>query len=141
LPPLATVSSSKEWLVHPRFGTPSTALIPQSTIASLLLLFIGRFQALFSLAIFSEWLAYGLTASTIFVFRRRAASRTRPFSVPGYPVVPVVFIAAAIVLTIFLIEDQPINALGGAGVILCGIPVHLLYQRWRQAPAHLERSP
>ncbi len=122
--------------MHPRFGTPSTALILQSTIASLLLLFVGRFQALFSLAIFSEWLAYGLTASTIFVFRRRDASRKRPFSVPGYPVVPVLFIAAAIVLTVFSIEDQPINALGGVGVILCGIPVHILYQRWRGRHRH-----
>jgi APA family basic amino acid/polyamine antiporter len=117
--------------VHPRFGAPSTALILQSTLTSLLLLFIGRFQALFSLAIFSEWLAYGLTASTIFVFRRREATADRPFSVPGYPVVPVLFILAAIVLTIFSIEDQPINSLGGLGVILCGIPIYLFYQRRR----------
>jgi APA family basic amino acid/polyamine antiporter len=93
------------------------------------LLFISRFQALFSLAIFSEWLAYGLTASTIFVFRRREAAADRPFSVPGYPVVPVLFILAALVLMIFSIEDQPINSLGGLGVILCGIPVYLLYRR------------
>ncbi len=40
--------------VHPRFHTPSTALILQAVISSLLLLFIGRFQALFSLAIFAS---------------------------------------------------------------------------------------
>jgi uncharacterized iron-regulated membrane protein len=35
------------------------------------------------------------------------------------------------VLTIFSIEDQPINSLGGLGVILCGIPIYLFYQRRR----------
>src|ERR1700727_837831 len=55
--------------VHPRFHTPSTALILQAILSSLLLLAIGKFQALFSLAIFGEWLFYALTASTIFIFR------------------------------------------------------------------------
>ena len=116
--------------VHPRFHTPSHALILQAILASLLLLVVGKFQALFSLAIFAEWLAYGLTASTIFVFRRRDSAATRPFSVPGYPVVPILFMAAATVLLVFSIVDQPVNSLGGIVVILCGIPVHSLYQRW-----------
>jgi APA family basic amino acid/polyamine antiporter len=117
--------------VHPRFRTPSTSLILQAALTSILLLLIGKFQALFSLAIFSEWLAYGLTASTIFVFRHRDAAETRPFSIPGYPVVPVLFIAAAAGLLVFSIEDQPMNSLAGLGVILCGIPAHFLFQRWR----------
>ncbi len=78
--------------VSPRFQTPSTALILQAVLSSLLLLCIGRFQALFSLAIFSEWLFYALTASTIFVFRRREPRQTRPYSIWGYPVVPALFI-------------------------------------------------
>jgi APA family basic amino acid/polyamine antiporter len=117
--------------VHPRFHTPSSSLILQAVLSSVLLLMIGKFQALFSLAIFAEWLAYGLTASTIFVFRRRDAAETRVFSVPGYPVVPLLFIAAAAVLLVFSIKDQPVNSLAGLGVILCGIPVHLWYQRMR----------
>ena len=116
--------------VHPRFRTPSSSLILQAIITSLLLLLIGKFQALFSLAIFAEWLAYGLTASTIFVFRRRDAPGSRPFNVPGYPVVPVLFIAAATVLLAFSISDQPVNSLGGVAVILLGIPVHYAFGRW-----------
>jgi APA family basic amino acid/polyamine antiporter len=119
--------------VHPRFQTPSTSLILQAGLTSILLLLIGKFQALFSLAIFSEWLAYGLTASTIFVFRKRDAADLRPFSVPGYPIVPILFIMAATVLLVFSIKDQPVNSLGGVAVIVCGIPVHHLYQRWQSA--------
>ncbi len=117
--------------VHPRFQTPSNSLILQATLTSLLLLLIGTFQSLFSLAIFSEWLAYGLTASTVFVFRRRDAASARPFSVPGYPIVPILFMAAAAVLLVFSIADQPLHSLTGLGIILCGIPAHFLYQRFR----------
>jgi basic amino acid/polyamine antiporter, APA family len=115
--------------VHPRFHTPSNALVLQAVLSSILLLMIGRFQALFSLAIFSEWLFYGLTASTIFVFRRRDDEESRPFSVLGYPVVPLVFIVSAALLTVFSIKNEPRNSLIGIGVILCGIPVHFLFQR------------
>ena len=40
--------------VSPRFHTPSAALVLQAVLTTLLLLVIGRFQALFSLAIFAE---------------------------------------------------------------------------------------
>ncbi len=79
--------------VHSRFHTPSTALILQAVLSSLLLLAIGQFQALFSLAIFAEWFFYALTASTVFVFRHREPNATRPYSVWGYPVLPALFIA------------------------------------------------
>lgn len=115
--------------VHPRFHTPSNALILQAVLSSVLLLMIGKFQALFSLAIFSEWLFYGLTASTIFVFRHRYANEKLPFSVLGYPGVPLLFILSAALLSAFSIKEDPRNSLIGIGVILCGIPVHLLFQR------------
>ncbi|WP_263366139.1 APC family permease [Edaphobacter bradus] len=119
--------------VHPRFETPSTALILQAVLSSLLLLAIGRFQALFSLAIFSEWFFYALTASTVFVFRRREPEAKRPYSVWGYPVLPGLFIAAAVVLLVFSFADQPRNSLIGTGVILLGIPLHKAFQRSRVA--------
>jgi APA family basic amino acid/polyamine antiporter len=116
--------------VHPRFHTPSTALILQASLASLLLLAIGKFQALFSLAIFAEWFFYALTASTIFIFRRRdaATASTRPFSVWGYPLLPALFIVAAAVVLVFSFVDQPRNSLIGFAIILIGIPVHLWFR-------------
>jgi APA family basic amino acid/polyamine antiporter len=117
--------------VHPRFHTPSNSLILQAILSSLLLLLIGKFQALFSLAIFSEWLFYGLTASTIFVFRHRDDKDARPFSVLGYPMVPLLFILSAILLSVFTIKEEPRNSLIGIAVILCGIPIHLLFQQRR----------
>jgi APA family basic amino acid/polyamine antiporter len=47
----------------------------------------------------------------------------------GYPVVPTLFIAAALVLLVFSFIDQPANSIVGMVVILCGIPLHLWFQR------------
>ncbi len=118
--------------VHPRFQTPSTALVLQAVLSSLLLLAIGRFQALFSLAIFAEWFFYALTASTIFVFRRRVPAAERPYSLWGYPILPILFIIAAIVLLVFSFADQPRNSILGTTIILLGIPVHYAFQSRRR---------
>jgi len=119
--------------VHPHFRTPSTALILQAILSSLLLLAIGRFQALFSLAIFAEWLFYALTASTVFIFRRREPNTVRPYSVWGYPVLPLLFIASAIVLLVFSFADQPRNSIIGTIMIALGIPLHYFFQRRQRA--------
>lgn len=120
--------------VHPRYQTPAVALIVQSFISSLLIFAIGRFQALFSLAIFAEWITYGLAVSTVFVFRWRDARTGRPraFSTPGYPVVPAVFILAALALTVFQLIDDPRNTLLGSLVIVCGIPLFYYFDRRRR---------
>lgn len=115
--------------ISPRFQTPSASLLLQAVLSSLLLLAIGKFQSLFSLAIFSEWLFYALTAATVFVFRHREPDTPRPYRVTGYPVVPALFILAAIVLLIFSFADQPLNSAIGAAVILCGIPLYFLQRR------------
>lgn len=115
--------------IHPKFETPSTALILQAVLSSLLLLAIGRFQALFTLAIFAEWFFYALTASTVFVFRRREPDVARPYSVWGYPILPLLFIVSAIVLLVFSFADQPRNSIIGTAIILIGIPLHYYFQR------------
>ncbi len=115
--------------IHPRFKTPWVSLLLQAVLSSLLLLAIGRFQALFSLAIFSEWFFYALTAATVFVFRVREPNANRPYRVTGHPVVPALFILAALVLLVFSFINQPRESIAGALVILCGVPVHYLFQR------------
>src|SRR3984885_7546465 len=53
--------------ISPRYQSPSTSLVVQALLTTALLLAVGRFQQLFELAIFSEWLFYMITATTIFV--------------------------------------------------------------------------
>ena len=119
--------------IHPRFGTPAAALGLQSVLTTALLLLTRNFEALLSLAIFSQWLAYGLAASTIFVFRSHANDEHRPFSAFCYPVSPICFIAAAFGLSFFSLVSKPLSSSLALAVILCGIPVYKSYRRYGTA--------
>ena len=117
--------------VHPRFQSPSVSLVAQGLLSTLLLLLVGRFQQLFELAIFAEWLFYLLTTTTIFIYRRRVPAAERPFRSWGYPVVPAVFVVAAAVLLYYSFVNNLRNSLLGSLIILAGIPLYLAFRkRW-----------
>jgi basic amino acid/polyamine antiporter, APA family len=123
--------------VHPRFSSPSTSLIVQALLTTGLLLAVGRFQQLFELAIFAEWLFYLITATTIFFYRRRVEPampglRSGPspmYRVWGYPVVPALFIVSATVLLIYSYAENFRNSLIGTAIILLGIPLFLVFRK------------
>ena len=110
--------------IHPRFQSPGTSLIVQALLSTLLLLMVGRFEQLFELAIFAEWLFYTLTATTLFVYRRRIPAAQRPFSSWGFPVMPAMFIVAATFLLYYSFASNLRSSLMGAAVILCGLPLY-----------------
>jgi APA family basic amino acid/polyamine antiporter len=113
--------------INPRFQSPSTSLIVQALLTTALLLAVGRFQQLFELAIFSEWLFYMITSTTIFYYRRKLPA-TKTYHVWGYPVVPVLFVAAAAVLLYYSYIENLKNSLIGTFVILLGVPLYLLFR-------------
>jgi len=119
--------------VHPRFRTPSVAIMVQAVLAILLLLLGGNFRQLFSLTIFAEWLFYMISGSTIFVFRRREPDAPRPYKVWGYPVVPALFVLASTVLLYYTFNDNIRNSALGCLVILAGVPVFYYFSRKRRA--------
>jgi basic amino acid/polyamine antiporter, APA family len=119
--------------VHPRFHTPSVAIVVQAVLAIVLLLLGGSFRQLFSLAIFAEWLFYMIAGSTVFVFRRREPDAARPYRVWGYPVVPVLFVLASALLLYYTFTDNLRNSALGCVVILAGIPVFYAFARRRAA--------
>ncbi len=108
--------------VSPRFRTPSIAILSQAVLSILLLLLGANFRQLFSLAIFAEWLFYMISASTIFVFRRRDPDAVRPYRMFGYPFIPSLFIAVAAFLLYYTFREEWPNSLYGLLVILAGIP-------------------
>jgi basic amino acid/polyamine antiporter, APA family len=119
--------------VHPRFRTPAAAIVLQFGLAATLLLLGGSFRQLFTLAIFAEWLFYMITASTVFVFRRREPNAPRPYQVWGYPVVPVLFVLASSVLLYYTFTDNLWNSAAGSLLIAAGVPVFYWFRRRRFA--------
>jgi len=115
--------------VHPRFHTPSLAIVVQAVMAIILLLGGGAFKDFFSLAIFAEWLFYMIAASTVFVLRKKEPSLPRPYHTWGYPVVPALFVAAAAVLLYFTFTENLRNSVWGCVVILAGVPIFWYFAR------------
>ena len=117
--------------VHPRFHTPSVAIIVQCGLAIILLLLGGNFRQFFSLAIFAEWMFYMIASSTVFVFRHREPDAERPYRVWGYPVVPAVFVMVSGALLYYTFTDNVKSSAAGCLVILVGIPVFYFFARGR----------
>ena len=109
--------------IHPRFQSPSTSLAVQGLLSTTLLLFLSRFQQFFELAVFAEWLFYMLTATTVFVYRRRRPDAPRPYRVWGYPLLPAIFIASAGAVLVSSYASNLKGSLMGTGLILLGLPV------------------
>lgn len=114
--------------IHPRFQSPAFSLIVQASLTTLLLLAVGRFQQLFELAVFSEWLFYMITTTTIFWYRRKRTNEPS-YELWGYPVVPALFIAAAAVLLVYSFAENWRNSLIGTAVILLGLPLYGIFRR------------
>ena len=115
--------------VHPKYRTPSNALIVQAVLAALLVVLGGNFQQLFSLALYPEWVFYMLATGSVFVFRHTEPNTPRPYKTWGYPVVPGLFIAASSVVLFYTFKAKVVNSLVATAVILAGIPVFLLFSR------------
>jgi len=123
--------------VHPRFKSPAYSLVVQALLSSVLLLALGRFQQLFELAVFAEWLFYALTATTVFVYRRRHPEMARPYRVWGYPVLPAVFVLCAAVVLYSSFVGNLKGSLIGSGLILLGLPLYeWIRTRYQGQPAN-----
>jgi APA family basic amino acid/polyamine antiporter len=114
--------------VHPRFQTPSFAIVVQAVWMSLLCL-SGRYEQLYTYATFFVILAYAATGVSLFVMRRRRPDLPRPYRCWGYPVVPFVFVASSLLLAANTVREQPKETLAGIGILLLGLPVYFGMRR------------
>ncbi|HYC27191.1 MAG TPA: amino acid permease, partial [Chitinophagaceae bacterium] len=129
--------------VHPRFHTPGNALWLQC-IWACLLVFSGSFDMLADMFVFIAWIFYGFAAYGIFILRRKMPNAERPYRTWGYPIVPLIFIAFALLYFIITIYNDVMNyAAGKAPVVnsvlgllltVAGIPFYFYFSRKRERP-------
>ena len=115
--------------VHPRFGTPATAVVVQAVWAMALAL-SGTFTQLLTYVVFTGWIFYALGAASIFVMRRTRPDAPRPFRVPGYPFTPLLFVLASATIVINTLVTQPRLALVGVAFVLSGAPAFVIWRRF-----------
>lgn len=122
--------------IHPSFHTPSGSLIFLGFVATLLAL-TGTFEELYSLFVFAVWIFFALTAIALLRLRRKEPDLVRPYRAWGYPWTPIVFLIAALALTVNLWIDRPIRSSLGLAVILIGAP---FFRYWQKKSALSSRS-
>jgi APA family basic amino acid/polyamine antiporter len=116
--------------INPSFRTPSNALIFLGSIAAVLAL-TGTFEELYSLFVFAVWIFFALTAMALLRLRKTEPNLSRPYRAWGYPWTPLIFLAAAVAITVNLWVVRPVRSTLGLAVILAGIP---FFYRWRNSP-------
>lgn len=104
--------------IHPRFGTPAKAILLQGAWAVLLVI-IGSIGVLVNGVVFADWIFFGLGAASLFVFRRREPRRDA-FRTPGYPIVPIFFVLAAVVAVGSAVATYPRESLFGVIMLASG---------------------
>ena len=120
--------------VHRRFQTPSVAIALEAALGVIFVL-LGTFEQLADTFVTAIVPFYALAVAAIFVLRRKPGYHP-PFRVPGYPVVPAVFVVATLLLLGNAILDPTsrVATLSVLGVTLLGIPVYFLTSPSKKNP-------
>jgi basic amino acid/polyamine antiporter, APA family len=112
--------------LHPRTLVPVRVIVVQAVWSSLLAV-SGSYDQLTDCLIFASWIFYGLTASAVFVLRRRRPDAPRPYRTLGYPLVPALFVLVAGWLVVNTALERPVESVTGIVLILVGLPVYAVF--------------
>jgi basic amino acid/polyamine antiporter, APA family len=125
--------------LSPRNRAPVAAIALQGAITSAAVL-LGTYEQILSYVVVMDWLFFGLSASCLFVFRRResqgaphvrdAGPEARGYRVPGHPWTTGIFVSVAALVVLNTIYKYPRNAGAALCILFAGVPVYFLF-RWR----------
>ncbi len=119
------------WL-DPRTRVPVVAIVLQS-VWTVVIALSGRYEEILNYVVSMDFLFFGLTATTIFVFRKRAArgemNANQGYRVPGHPVSTVMFVAICWWVVANTVYRYPQNSLIGFVLLLAGIPAYWFWSR------------
>jgi APA family basic amino acid/polyamine antiporter len=116
-----------------RFGTPSVS-IGLATALGVLYVLLSDFQQLADRFVLGIWPFYALGVAAVFTLRRRRPDLPRPYRTWGYPVVPLLFLAASLGLVANALLTDPVNTGITFAIVLAGVPAYYAWRRFA-APA------
>ena len=128
-----------------RHNVPSFALAAQAIVAILLTLprtvsvdpangavsYGNVYTQLLEYIVPADLALYALMVGAVIVMRRKAPDLERPYRTWGYPVVPLLYIALALLLMVDLAYLAPRTSGIGYLLVLSGIPFYLIWRRKR----------
>ncbi len=91
----------------------------------------GGFGDLTDAVVFASWMFYALNAGSVLRLRRREPDWPRPFRVPGFPIVPIIYVALSVLLLVSTVLEKPVVSAIGIGTTVLGALVYLVFYRRR----------
>ena len=118
--------------VHPKYRTPSHAIIWQGIWAAVLCL-SGTYEQLYTYVIFVLLIFYIALGLAVIKLRKTSPDIERPYKVWGYPVVPVLFALAMFWIMINTLVEKPVESMIGLFLVLTGLPIYFYWKNRSKA--------
>jgi APA family basic amino acid/polyamine antiporter len=118
-----------------RTHVPALAILLQS-IWTIVVALSGRYDQILNYVVSMDFLFFGLTGLSLFVFRRREGKTDgarRGYRTPGHPYTTTLFVLVSWLVVINTIYKYPRNSLLGMFVLLLGLPVYAFWAAKRKA--------
>ena len=109
--------------VHPRYHTPYVAIL-LAMVLGVLFVLTRTFEQLADTFVLSIWPFYGVAIAGLYRLRRTRPDLPRPYTVPGYPVLPAIFVAGVVYLVGNALVTDPLWTSVTFAIVLAGIPVY-----------------
>jgi APA family basic amino acid/polyamine antiporter len=119
--------------VRARDGQPIASIMLQS-VWSCILVLTGTFEAIVTYTGFAIVLFSGAAVAAVFVFRRRDGGAWTGYRVPGFPVVPAVFVVASAWMLQATVVRLPLPSLAGLALMAAGLPLYAWSRRSAPRP-------
>jgi len=133
-----TFAMAKDRLFFKRTGELSSKGVPAFALWiqagwSVLLCLTGSYSQLLDYVVFAALLFYILVIFAVFMLRKKHPEWDRPYKAFGFPVFPIIYIAACLLIVIILLIYKPLFTWPGLGIVLSGVPVYYLWRRWQKS--------
>ena len=125
--------------LHPKYNVPTTSLVGQAIIASILVL-LRDLDQLTSLVVFTGMIFNLLGVIAVVVYRKKFPNLERPYKAWGYPVTVIISIALFAGLMINNLMEDPVTALIGLIVPAAGAVVYLIFDRKLKSENNVNRE-
>ena len=124
--------------VNEKTHVPVLAIVLQSLL-TLVIALSGSYEKILNYVVSMDFIFFGLTGTSVFVFRRREArthsarkQSDQGYRIPGHPYTTAVFVITCWLVVLNTIYKYPANSALGLGILALGVPV---YAWWARTPA------
>jgi len=115
-----------------RTHVPMVAIVLQS-LWTLVIALSGRYEQILNYVVSMDFIFFGLTGASLFVFRRREGPVVAVgYKIPWHPFTTGLFVLTCWLVVANTIYKYPMNSLLGMSILLLGVPAYVLWAKRQQ---------